>query len=129
MALWLAVAGVLGALAVAIGAYAAHGFEGTDAAKAWLDTGLRYHAWHALALLALGLGAPAAEMPRWLLHAGGGLFLVGTLLFSGALYMLAIAGRSPFAMAAPLGGSLLVAGWLALAVAGLFALLHPGTPG
>ena len=80
------------------------------------ETGARYHMYHALALLAVGwvhsrgLGAAAV--------AAGWLFIVGTVLFSGSLYLLAMTGQRWLGAITPLGGVCFIAGWLALAIAG-----------
>ena len=66
---------------------------------------------------ALVLPARRPRLP--LLNAAGALFAAGTLLFSGTLYIEAITGSAPLPMAAPIGGTLLIVGWLALAVTAL----------
>jgi uncharacterized membrane protein YgdD (TMEM256/DUF423 family) len=116
---WLAVAALNGALAVAAGAFAAHGLQGQldSHALAIFETGARYHMYHALAL---GLAALAArsESSR---HAtiSAWLFLAGIVLFSGSLYALALTRAAIFGYVTPLGGVALLAGWLALAWAAL----------
>ncbi len=112
---------VLGALsafiAVGAGAFGAHGLEGTltsDALQVW-EIGARYQMYHALGMLAAAYaGADRDCVPaRW----AGRLFLVGTVLFSGSLYALAVTGAAGLGMITPLGGVAFLAGWLALAVA------------
>jgi uncharacterized membrane protein YgdD (TMEM256/DUF423 family) len=112
MRLWLALAAVNGALAVAAGAFGAHGLEAILAPDRLtiFETGARYHMVHALAM---GLAALAGA--RW----AAGLFLVGILLFSGSLYGLALSGMTWLGMITPLGGVLFLAGWICLAVSAL----------
>lgn len=119
---WLTIAGIDGALMVALGAYGAHAFAGDPQGQAWFDTALRYQAWHALALLAVALLAGRLSgLAGRLAAAAGGLFVVGTLLFCGTLYLLAFGGGRLFPLSAPLGGGAFILGWLALAGAGLAA--------
>ena len=115
MKLWLTVAALSGFLSVAIGAFAAHGLEGRlpEEALAWLATGLRYHMLHVAGLLAVGVLAGQAPT-RSLTLAGGG-FLLGTLLFSGLLYAMALTGARWLGMIVPLGGLGFLVGWVALA--------------
>ena len=108
---------VSAALAVGIGAFAAHGLSGrvTPDMLAVFETGARYHMYHALALLAVawvstrGAGGTAT--------AAGWLFVVGTVLFSGSLYLLVVSGQRWLGAVTPLGGAAFIAGWLALAAA------------
>ncbi len=111
---------LLAATAVALGAFGAHLLRkrtDEDGLRTW-DTGIRYHMYHALGLIAIGLLqiSPAAADATWL-EVSGGLLLAGMLLFSGPLYLLVLSGRRWLGAIAPLGGLLLVAGWLALAQA------------
>jgi uncharacterized membrane protein YgdD (TMEM256/DUF423 family) len=109
MRLWLGIAAVNGALAVAAGAFAAHGLRAhlaPDMLAVW-ETGARYHMYHALAM---GLAALAGS--RW----SPLLFLAGIVLFSGSLYGLALSGPGWLGPVTPLGGALLIAGWVCLAI-------------
>lgn len=117
----LAGAGVLGAVAVAFGAYAAHGFQ-PDRAEAvdWMRTGSTYQLVHALAAVAAALMID--RMPRGgrlLAGLAAGLFLAGAVLFPGALYALAFGGAGVWGMVAPLGGMAFILGWLSLALTAL----------
>ena len=97
-------AGLSGALAVAAGAFGAHGASG--AAVEWLKTGSHYQLVHAVAaLLALRL---EARGPAWL-------FLAGGALFAGTLYLMALGLPRWLGAITPIGGALLIAGWLWLA--------------
>jgi uncharacterized membrane protein YgdD (TMEM256/DUF423 family) len=115
--LWLGCGAVAGLGAVALSAWAAHAAPARlDAAHlAMLQNGLAMQGWHALALLATGLWA---ERRGGVLHAAGAAFLLGTLLFCGAVYWVALGGASLGAVA-PTGGMLLMLGWLLLLVAAL----------
>jgi uncharacterized membrane protein YgdD (TMEM256/DUF423 family) len=112
----LAVGAINGFLAVALGAFAAHGLQRIVEASRLdvFETAVLYHGWHALALLATGLAAERFG-GRWLATAGW-LFLAGILLFSGSLYALTLGGPRWLGPVTPLGGSALLAGWLALAI-------------
>jgi uncharacterized membrane protein YgdD (TMEM256/DUF423 family) len=80
------------------------------------ETGVRYQMYHALALLAVAWAIsrwPDSELPV----VAGWLFVAGTLLFSGSLYMMALTGLRWLGATTPLGGVALVAGWLCLLLA------------
>lgn len=117
--LFLALAGISGAIGVAMGAAGAHALQarlGPDA-LAWVETGVRYQLWHCLALAlvaVLSRPIPGAR-PSAILVAAGLLFLIGQILFPGALYALAFSGDRGFAHVAPFGGLSLILGWLTLA--------------
>ena len=107
-------AGALGFLGVALGAFGAHGLRDRLPAH-MLDvykTGVLYHLLHAVALLAVALGAERLARPR----AVAALWVAGILIFSGSLYALAITGATALGAIAPLGGLLLMAGWVTLAI-------------
>ncbi len=112
---WLAVAGLSGAVAVGFGAYAAHGLEGTPVVQEWLEKASRYQMYHALALLAVArLQRPHGRF-AWL---AGCLFTIGTLLFSGGLYVMALLAW-PVTPVVPFGGVSFILGWLALTLSAL----------
>jgi uncharacterized membrane protein YgdD (TMEM256/DUF423 family) len=102
-------------LAVALGAFAAHGLRSRVSAEALaaFETGARYHMYHALALLAVAWAC--ARWPSAWTSAAGWLFVAGTLLFSGSLYLLAVTGVRALGAITPLGGLAFILGWLALA--------------
>lgn len=120
---WIVVAALSAALSIAIGAFAAHGIDvSTPAglkAREWLHTGSQYEMIHALAILA-GVALARGERPgsRTALAAQR-LFLIGTVLFPGALYALAFGGPKWFGAVVPIGGTAFVLGWLSLAAAAL----------
>ncbi|MGH7547661.1 MAG: DUF423 domain-containing protein [Gemmatimonadales bacterium] len=110
------VAGALSALvAVAAGAFGAHALRSKASADllAVFETGARYQMYHALAVLAV-----AWAVTRWPgapVRAAGWLFVAGTVLFSGSLYLLALTGTRWLGAVTPVGGLCFLAGWLALA--------------
>ena len=115
MNLWLVVAALNGFLAVAFGAFAAHGLSGRLDAHALqtFETGARYHMYHALAigLSAVAARGPAASLAQW----SAGFFLAGIVLFSGSLYLLALTGVRAFGFVTPFGGLAFLLGWAILA--------------
>jgi uncharacterized membrane protein YgdD (TMEM256/DUF423 family) len=117
MSPWLLVAAVNGFLAVACGAFAAHGLQARLDAHALqvFETGARYHMYHALAigLAAFAIRDAAASPATW----ACGFFLAGICLFSGSLYLLALTGMKGFAFVTPFGGLCFLIGWGALAFA------------
>jgi uncharacterized membrane protein YgdD (TMEM256/DUF423 family) len=112
---WLLVAAVNGFLAVATGAFAAHGLQGKLDAHALsvFETGSRYQMYHALAigLAALAARGPAASAA----NAAAIFFLAGIVLFSGSLYALALTGIRGLGIITPFGGLSFLVGWAALA--------------
>ena len=106
------------ALAVALGAFAAHGLDGRIGAEelSTFETAARYHMYHALAMLAIGLAPCDEGRARYLVIAGVS-FATGTVLFSGSLYLLALTGVSWLGAVAPLGGIAFILGWLTFAKA------------
>jgi uncharacterized membrane protein YgdD (TMEM256/DUF423 family) len=103
---WIAILAALsGALAVGAGAFGAHGASG--AAAEWFKTGGQYQLVHAVAaLVALKMGARGPAI----------LFVAGGALFAGSLYLMALLGPSKLlGPVTPLGGLLLIVGWLWLA--------------
>lgn len=112
----LVVAGGSGAAAVALGAFGAHGLAEVvtpDRLATW-HTAASYHLVHALAM---GLTAVAARL-GWRAGGAGVLFLIGTVLFSGSLYLLVLLDLAVLGAVAPLGGLSFIGGWGRLAWAG-----------
>ncbi len=112
---------LIGGLAVAAGAFGAHGLKEPLAASGQTDnweTACRYAIFHALALLATGLLArlPAAP-PAGLIRVATACFLAGTLIFSGCLATLALTGLKILGAIVPIGGVLLIVGWAVFVVA------------
>ena len=111
---WMTTGAASGALAVVTGAFGAHGLkEQLDAQQlAWWTTGVEYQFWSLPGLLVLGFlrcSAPA--------RAAGWCFVAGSAIFSGTLYALALGGPRWLGAVTPVGGLLLIAGWVLLALA------------
>jgi uncharacterized membrane protein YgdD (TMEM256/DUF423 family) len=104
----LVLAALSAALAVAAGAFGAHGAAGK--AAEWLATGATYQMIHAVAAIALA-GRADARGPGWTLLAGAALFAV-------TLYVMALGGPRWLGAVTPVGGALMIGGWLWLAVRG-----------
>lgn len=110
----MALATLMGALAVMAGAFAAHALQGqlTAAQLATFDTASRYLMYHALALLALTGVALADLVHKW--QSVAWLWVAGSLLFSGSLYLLSLLQLTWVVWLTPVGGLLLIIGWLRL---------------
>ena len=116
----LQLAALLGALTVAIGAFGAHGLRPMLEASGRFDTfetAVRYQFYHTLALLAVGVLAVARPELRDPLDTTAVLWLGGIFLFSGSLYLLCFTGITKFGAVTPIGGVLLIAGWIRLLLA------------
>lgn len=111
---------LLGALAVALGAFGAHGLKKVVPPEtvATFETGVKYQFYHALALLLIGI--LAEKFPGKSLRYSGNCMLVGMLLFSGSLYLLTAlkatgdVGLGGIGLVTPIGGVFFIAGWLLL---------------
>lgn len=108
---------LLGMTGVALGAFGAHSLEATLTANGRLDTfetASDYHLIHALAILAAAwmTRLTGSSLARW----AGILLTAGTLIFSGSLYVLSIFDIGFMGAIAPVGGTLLVAGWACMAL-------------
>ena len=117
--LLLQLAGLFGALGVAIGAFGAHALHDMLVRAGRLDTfetAVRYQFYHALALLAVGvLWAARPELRA--LGTTGALWAGGIVVFSGSLYALCFTGITKLGAVAPIGGLLLLGGWISLLLA------------
>lgn len=113
----LLLAGCCGGLALVAGTFGAHGLEDrlTPERLATFETGVRYHMYHSLALLACSGLSLLTPPLRWAV----GCFLAGVVLFSGSLYLLAVTDLRWLGMITPAGGVLFIIGWGLLAVSGL----------
>jgi uncharacterized membrane protein YgdD (TMEM256/DUF423 family) len=117
--LFFALGAVAGFIGVALGAFAAHGLKSRLDANllATFEIGVRYHMYHALALL--GVAWACTRWPGALTNAAGWLFVAGIVVFSGSLYVLALTGVRWLGAVTPLGGLAFLAGWICLAWAAL----------
>jgi len=115
---YIAVGAIAALLAVAIGAFGAHMLEDRISAH-YLDvyrTGVQYQMFHALGILliaALADRLPSRKAALW----SARLLLIGIVLFSGSLYLLAVSGVDALGAVTPLGGVSFIAGWICLALA------------
>jgi uncharacterized membrane protein YgdD (TMEM256/DUF423 family) len=127
---WVRIGAILGALGVGFGAFGAHGLtpslkdfnsmdpidrEATARRLATYEDGVRYHMYHALAIVAVGLVA-MRNGPSRMLNASAGLFLFGIVAFSGVLYGIGAGGPKSLGMYAPFGGVALILGWIVFAL-------------
>jgi len=112
---FFALGAVFGFLAVALGAFGAHGLRGrlTPNDMAVYETGVRFQMYHALALLAVAWAA--TRWPVGTLRLAGWLFVAGIVLFSGSLYALVLTGHRALGAVTPLGGLSFLAAWALLA--------------
>ena len=118
----LTLVGCSGALAVLLGAFGAHGLKSRFAGLAdgverlsWWATATQYHLIHTLALalvawMTVYCPGRATQSAFWL-------FTGGTLIFSGTLYLMTLTGTRWLGAITPIGGTMLVAGWIAVAIA------------
>ena len=115
----LVIAALLGATAVAAGAFGAHALQGvlSSQARGWYDTAATYHMTHALALLGCALASMnSGHAAQTWFNYSAMCMLAGIVLFSGSLYTMAFTGVTKLGAITPIGGMLLIAGWLCLAI-------------
>lgn len=133
---WIITGAVLAALAVVSGAFGAHGLESrldavygdqqkliagmnVPATYKYLQdfkTGAEYHMYHALALLALGIASAQQREVHKSQHVAAWCFVGGIMLFSGSLYVLVLSGMRWLGAITPIGGTLMIVGWVSFAV-------------
>ena len=119
---YLKIAALLGALAVALGAFGAHALKKILSEKylAIFETAVRYQFYHVFALVAVGI--LLKEFPNSYLLWSGRLFCYGILIFSGSLYLMTLLeaiGQQGFkwlGAITPIGGICLIAGWIVMAI-------------
>ena len=112
---FLLVGAILGCLTVIIGAFGAHGLKDIldEYGRSIFEKGVLYQMFHTIAILIIGVIQKV--MPTVQISMSGWLFLFGIIIFSGSLYILAITGNKSLGMITPIGGLLLIAGWIYLA--------------
>ena len=127
--LWIACGALLAGLAVAAGAFGAHGFKSRLKANTSLSSdevtyrldifekAARYHMYHAIGIVAVGLAA--RQRATACSNCSGTLFVVGIAVFSGCLYAMALGAPRDLGKVVPWGGGAFIAGWICLAVAAL----------
>jgi uncharacterized membrane protein YgdD (TMEM256/DUF423 family) len=116
--LFLAIGCIAALLAVALGAFGAHGLKARIAPElmAVYKTGVEYHLYHALGLILVGLAAFHLPQSAYLSGAGWAM-LAGIVLFSGSLYLLSLTGVRWLGAITPFGGAAFIAAWALFAVA------------
>lgn len=120
--LFIGIGAILAALGVVLGAFGAHGLRARlepRMLEVW-QTGTEYHIYHALGLILIGIISywiQDSALIKW----AGSLMLIGILLFSGSLYLLALTGSGWLGAMAPVGGLSFIIAWILLAVASLRA--------
>lgn len=109
-------ASLFGLTGVALGAFGAHSLKSTISAEmlSVFETGVRYQMYHTFALFIALWGLQLGKSNKFEIAAW--LFVVGVILFSGSLYILAMTGVRSFGFVTPLGGLSLLGGWLFLAL-------------
>jgi uncharacterized membrane protein YgdD (TMEM256/DUF423 family) len=113
--IFLKIGAILGAFSVAIGAFGAHAFKASLLASGkteTFETAVRYQFYGVFALIVIGL-LSERYTNKWS-KISGYLFLIGTLIFSGSLYLICLTGINLFGAVAPIGGSCLIAAWIFL---------------
>lgn len=125
----IATAALLGASAVAIGAFGAHTFAAylaeTGRAETF-ETAVRYQFYHTLAMFLVGLLQQQDNQSKWLRWSAYS-FLAGILIFCGSLYTICITNKGVFGAVAPIGGLLFIFAWLGV-VAGVIKAKNKQQP-
>ncbi|TWI59727.1 DUF423 domain-containing protein [Halalkalibacter nanhaiisediminis] len=121
--LFIFIGSIVMALSVAIGAFGAHGLEGrlTERMMKNYQTGVQYHMIHGIGLLVVGLVAWKLTSSS-MLNGAGWSFLIGIILFSGSLYVMALTGITKLGAITPIGGLAFIVGWVLLGIAVLRGL-------
>jgi uncharacterized membrane protein YgdD (TMEM256/DUF423 family) len=120
---FLVVGALSAGISVAAGAFGAHALKARlapDLLAIW-ETGARYQMYHALGIVAAAWAASRGPSAHAAAAWAGWLFVLGTLLFTGSLYALALSGVRGLGAVTPFGGVAFLAGWVALAVAAIRA--------
>lgn len=105
---------IFGLLTVTIGAFGAHGLKEileANTRMATFETAVKYQSFHALALILVGiLNGQKSKYLNWTVST----FVTGTVVFSGSLYVLSLTNVASWGMVTPLGGLLMIVGWVCL---------------
>ncbi|GAA4441617.1 DUF423 domain-containing protein [Ravibacter arvi] len=120
MKFFLQAGALFGALAVVLGAFGAHALKASLSAANRLETfetAVRYQFYHALALVLVGILMKFVGGDTKLLTWSGYSFIGGILIFSGSLYAICFTGITKFGATAPIGGLLMILGWVLIFVA------------
>jgi len=115
---YLTIGAISTALAIALGAFGAHGLEDklSEHYLTVFETGVRYHMYSSLGLMLIGLLCQVIGCSKALAN-GFRLVFIGMIIFSGSLYILSTTGFSKLGMITPIGGVAMIAGWICIAVA------------
>ncbi|KAJ1486268.1 hypothetical protein T484DRAFT_1943818, partial [Baffinella frigidus] len=114
----LKAASISGALAIGLGAFGAHGLKGkvpVEMIKVW-ETAAHYHLVHSAALLGLAAANKQGLTSKRAAKLAPPLMAAGVLLFSGSLYAMVLTGNKKLGIVTPIGGVLLIGGWVAMAI-------------
>ena len=116
-ALWFKFSAVFGALGVILGAFAAHGLKGrlSPESMSIFETAVKYQMYHAFALI--GVGVLAMRVESTSIKLAGIFFILGTIIFSGSLYLLVATDTKWLGAITPIGGLALILGWVFVYVA------------
>lgn len=113
--LFLIIGSTFGGLAVLIGAFGAHALKSlldSSGRAATFETAVKYQFYHALALILLGI--LMVNFKHNFYNYAGYSFTLGTIIFSGSLYILCLSGITRFGMITPIGGVIMILGWVFL---------------
>ncbi|OTG83105.1 DUF423 domain-containing protein [Acinetobacter sp. ANC 4648] len=113
--MWIAIAALNLALAVILGAFGAHGLKNRASIEqlTWWHTATEYFFYHAIGLLALGIITKV--IPQLPIKISFSLFQLGIIIFCGSLYLMSLGAPRVFGAITPIGGTLMILGWLVLA--------------
>ena len=116
---WIVIGALFAAVAVGAGAIATHLLRPRLDARQFqsFETAVRYHLFHAVAIVIVGLLAAALPHVNWSI--AGWLFVAGCVLFSGGIYAWLLSDVQGFVHVTPIGGLCLIAGWITVAVIAL----------
>lgn len=111
---YFSIGAISGCVVVMLGAFGAHGLKDIldSYGKSIYDKAVLYQMFHTLAILALGIIEKV--LPDVQLQLAGWAFLLGIVIFSGSLYILALTGIKWLGMITPIGGLLFIIGWIVL---------------
>ena len=115
--IFLSLAGILGLISVAIGAFGAHGLKSILEQNNRLEnfeTAVKYQFYHVFALIAVSLLMDKYS-ERIMVYAGYS-FIIGIIIFSGSLYILSLTNVSKWGAVTPIGGLLLIVGWVLMII-------------
>jgi len=115
--IFLITGALLGALSVIVGAFGAHALKDLLQSSGRIETfetAVKYQFYHALALILLGI--IMFQLKHQLFNYAGYSFMLGVIIFSGSLFVLCLTGITKFGMITPIGGLILIVGWVFFAL-------------